>query len=191
MTKKRVSTLLCGFVLFAACTEEPPARTVYDFLDDPILLEAALVRCSQNRSESRYEADCVSARQAISIIEAKEERARSEAFEAQSERKRKALRRTQEAAAEVRRRTAEAERMRDEAEYLAQFGELPPVEDDEAATDAGAANAPGMVILGAEEELHETRAVNESRPASDGGNAPVVENEPASGPDEIREESGN
>lgn len=191
MTKKRVSTLLCGFVLLAACTEEPPARSVYDFLDDPILLEAAVVRCSQNRAESRYEQDCVSVRQAISIIEAREERARSEAFEAQSERKRKALRRTQEAAAEARRRAAVAERMREEAEYLAQFGEPPPVEDNEAATDAGAANAPRMVIPDAEEKSRETRAVNESIPASDGGNAPVVENEPASSPDAIREEPDN
>ena len=188
MTKNRVSTLFCGFVLLAGCTEEPPARTVYDFLDDPILLEAAVVRCAQNRAESRYEAECVNARQAISIIEAREERAKSEAFEAQSERKRKALRRTQEAVAEARRRAAKAERLREEAEYLAQFGELPPAEDDAAVTDATAANAPGMVIPDAEEEPHETRTVIESKPASDGGNAPVVENEPSSDPDAVREE---
>jgi hypothetical protein len=188
MTKNRVSTLLCGLVLLAGCTEEPPARTVYDFLDSPILLEAAIVRCAQNRAESRYEAECVSARQAISIIEAREERAKAEAFEAQSERKRKALRRTQEAVAEARRRAAEAERVREEAEYLAQFGEPPPAADDTAVTDATAANAPDMVIPDAEEEPHETRTVIESTPATDGGNAPVVENEPASDPDAVREE---
>ena len=55
---------------------------------------------------------------------------RAEQFEAQFERKREALRRTQAAAAEARRRSAEAERRRREAEYLAQFGELPPPENE-------------------------------------------------------------
>ena len=65
-----------------------------------------MVLCAQNRVESRYDAECVNARQAVSLVEAREERARREALEAQSALKREALRRTQEAAAEARRRSA-------------------------------------------------------------------------------------
>ena len=163
-------------------------RSVRDFLDNPIVLEAAVVRCAQNRSESRYDAECVNARQAVSIIEAKEERARRDAFEAQSSKKRDALRRTQQAAAEARRRAAEAERMRKEAEYLAQFGELPPAPSGEAALDEAAANAPGMIIPKVSDDPDVTSVPENSLPASDGGNAPVADPGPTSDLDAIRDE---
>ena len=126
MRQRHLVILLCGGAFLAACSEELPPRSVQEFLDDPILLEAAVVRCAQSRAETRYEAECVNARQAVSIIEAREERERAALLEEQSQRKRDALRRTQEAAAEARRRAEETERLRREAEYLAQFGELPP-----------------------------------------------------------------
>ena len=53
-----VSPVLLALLL-AACSREPAYRSVSDFVDDPALLEAALVRCTENRSESRYEAECV------------------------------------------------------------------------------------------------------------------------------------
>ena len=180
--------LLCGLALVTACAEEPRPRSVTEFIENPNVLEAAVVRCAQNRSESRYDAECVNARQAVSIIEAKEERVRRDAFEAQSDRKREALRRTQRAAAEARRRSAEAERLRKEAAYLAQFGELPPAPDGDSAGDGAAANAPSMVIPEAGENSDVTAAPVESPPASDGGNAPAVESEPASDLNAIREE---
>jgi hypothetical protein len=124
----------------------------------------------------------------VSIIEAKDERARRDAFEAQSDRKREALRRTQRAAAEARRRSAEAERLRKEAAYLAQFGEPPPAPDGESAGDEAATNAPSMVIPEAGENSDATAAPVASPPASDGGNAPAAESEPASDLDAIREE---
>jgi hypothetical protein len=131
------------------------------------------VSCAQNRSESRYDTECVNARQAIAIIEAKEERARRDAFEAQSDRKREALRQTQEAAARARRRATEAERLRKEAAYLAQFGELPPAPDGEAETEEAATNAPGMVIPTPEPDTSSEVSSETVQPASDGGNAPV------------------
>jgi len=178
---------LCGFTFVAACSEEPPPRSVTEFLDNPIVLEATVVRCSQNRDETRYDAECINARQAISIIEAKEERARRAAFEAESEDKREALRQTQEDAAEARRRASEQERLRREAEYLAQFGELPPPEE-ETAGEAGSGNAPTMVIPEPVAEDPDHSEVVDAPPASDGGNAPVVEAEPESDLDAIREE---
>ena len=196
MTRIPPILLLCGVVLVSGCNNEPPPRTVQEFIDNPIMLEAAVVRCSQNRSESRYDAECVNARQAVSIIEAKEERARRDALERQSAAKREALWRTQKAAAEARRRAAESAARRREAEYLAQFGELPPPSDT--AMQAGAANAPGAVIpdaapqdLGQESEtviFEELPPRNEASAATDGGNAPVVQEAPATDLGDVRDE---
>ncbi len=132
---------LCAGLL--ACDNEPPPRTVTEFMENPILLEAAVVRCAQNRAESRYDAECMNAREAVKIIEAREEASRRAGLEAESERKRQALRRTQQAAAEARRRAEEERRRREEAEYAAQFGEPPP---ESAATDMADSNAPMAVL---------------------------------------------
>lgn len=164
-----------ALALLSACAEQAPPTTVQEFLDDPIRLEAAVVRCSQNRQESRYEAECVNARQAVALIEAREERTRREAMEAQSERKREALRQTQEAAAEARRRAEEAERLRREAEYLAQFGV--PLPDPEAETrDELEANVPGAVLP--DSGAGEVPVYGDSLPAGDASNAPAIRAEP-------------
>jgi hypothetical protein len=181
----RVTTLLCGLVVLSGCAEEVPPPSVQDYLDDPIALEAAVVRCAANRSGTRYNAECVNARQAISIVEARKERERRDAFEAESAAKRAALRRTQQAAAEARRRAEEAEKRRREAEYLAQFGELPPPEE-EPAEDETALNAPGAVLPPAPELP--SAITSEQAPAVDGGNAPVVEAESPADIDAVREE---
>lgn len=183
----RLTLLLCGLIMLEGCAEEVPPRSVQDFLADPIMLEAAVVRCSQNRSQTRYEAECVNARQAISIIEAKEERARRDAFEAESDKKRQALRRTQQAAAEARRRAEAAAQRRREAEYLAQFGEMPPAETNNTGVDEAALNAPGAVIP--TPDAAATPLPVDEQPATDGGNAPVAEpSPPAADIDAVREE---
>lgn len=145
MSRKTILMLICGSSLLGACSEAPPPRSVQEFMDNPQFLEAAVVRCSINREESRYDPECVNARQAVALIELREERARRDQLEAESESKRAALRRTQRAAAAARRAAAERERLRKEAEYLAQFGEtLPPqTETDELDLEA---NVPGAVI---------------------------------------------
>lgn len=136
---------LCGFAVFAGCAEEAPPRTVSEFVENPILLEAAMVRCSQDREKTKYDPECVNARQAVSRIQAKEEAEARAALEARSESKRAALRRTQAAAAEARRRAEEAQRQREEAEYLAQFGVLPSdTETTESPLDQG--NLPVAVV---------------------------------------------
>jgi len=188
MTRTQIPLILCGFILIAACSEEPPPRSVTEFLDNPIVLDAAIVRCSQHRDETRYDAECVNARQAISIIEAKEERARRAAFEVESEGKREALRQTHEDAAEALRRAAEQDRLRREAEYLAQFGELPPTPEGETAAEGDSGNAPTVLIPEPVDEDLEYPEPVDSPPASDGGNAPAMEMEPESDLDAIREE---
>ena len=143
---RQLTALIVGIGVLAGCAPEaPPARTVTEFVDNPILLEAAVLRCAKDRTTTKYEQECINAREAVKRIQAKEEERRSVELEARSERKRQALRRTQQAAAEARRRSAEAERLRKEAEYLAQFGVLPPAEtDDEEALPEG--NLPIAVV---------------------------------------------
>lgn len=158
-------------------------HSVREFLDSPIKLEAAMVRCSADRNRSRYDEECINARAAVAQIEAKEEAARRAEFEARSDSKRQALRRAQEAAAEARRRAAEAERLRREAEYLAQFGvELPP---DVPVSDADTVspNSPLAVIPDSDSTTAApansgTSGTATAVPATDGSNAPVVTNEP-------------
>ena len=180
--------MLCGLILMTGCEEEQRPTTVAEFLDDPIILEAAVVRCALHRSETRYDADCVAARQAVSIIEAKEERVRRDLFEAESNKKREALRRTQQVAAEARRRAAESERMRKEAEYLAQFGELPPPPQGQGEVDAAAANAPGMIIPKPVDEPADLPPMADPLSSTDGGNAPVAELETGSDLEAVRDE---
>jgi len=167
--------LPAALALLPACTAEAPPPTVQEFIDDPIRLEATVVRCSQNRRESRYEAECVNARQAVSVIEAREERASREAFEAQSEQKREALRRAQEAADEARRRAEEAERLRREADYLAQFGVPLPAKEAEA-KDELEANVPGAVLPDGGED--QTPVYGDPLASGDDSNAPVIRAEP-------------
>jgi serine phosphatase RsbU (regulator of sigma subunit) len=121
MNNFRHTICLSSLMLLFACSEEPPPISVAEFMEQPRLLEATMVRCAQNRSESRYDVECINARDAVNRMEAAQEKTRREELEQQSERKRQALRRTQQAAAEARRRTQEAQRLREEQEYLGIF----------------------------------------------------------------------
>jgi hypothetical protein len=121
MNSFRQTICLSSLMLLIACSEEPPPISVAEFMEQPRLLEATMVRCAQNRSESRYDVECINARDAVNRMEAAQEKIRREELEQQSERKRQALRRTQQAAAEARRRTQEAQRLREEQEYLGIF----------------------------------------------------------------------
>jgi hypothetical protein len=173
-----MTLIIGGLGLLAACSEEPPPRSVTEFIEKPLMLEAAMVRCLQDRVGTRYDAECVNARQAAQLIEAKEDRARRDELEERSLSKRQALRRTQSAAIEARRRALENERLRRDAEYVAQFGVVSPSEGE---------------ILDGEQELEsglptdfgEPRAqrprgteTNDYPPATDGGNAPMMSTAP-------------
>lgn len=141
---------LGGLLLLCACSEEPPPISVTEFMENPRLLEATMVRCSQNRAEMKYVADCINARDAVNRLEAAQERARKEELERLSERKRKALRRTQEAAAAARRRAEEERRRREEEQYLGLFEDPPdgaaqtesPQEVPSPGTELPVSNAP-------------------------------------------------
>lgn len=149
MNLLRNTSILCGFVLLAACAEEPPPISTAEFMEQPRLLEATMVRCAQNRSESRYLPECINARDAVNRLEAAEERTRRESLEAQSERKRQALRRTQAAAAEARRRAIENQRRREEEEYQGIFGQVPEQSNEPGVRGQAApasSNAPTIIV---------------------------------------------
>ena len=136
MKNKDLTIAFVACYVLAGCAKEPPPRTVAEFMEDPILLEATMVRCGKDRSSKKYDVECVHAREAINHIAKAEIAASREELEAQSERKRRALRRTQEAAAEARRNRDEAERRRREAEYLGQFDQVPVARDADSVTAA-------------------------------------------------------
>lgn len=173
---KRLCLVIAPLAIgLAGCAKEVPPRTVDEFMSDEILLEAALVRCRQNRAELRYDQECMNAREAVKIIEARAAAERRELLEAQSKRKREALRRTQQAAAEARRQVAEAERRRREAEYLAQFGHPPP--PDDGAGDEPTGNVPMAVIPESGEAPEENTDYRDAL-APAGDNAPAADAEP-------------
>jgi len=178
-----------SLLVLTACSEPPLPRSASSFMENPNLLEAALVRCTQNRTESRYDAECVNAREAVRIMEAEDDAATRKELEAQSQRKRDALRRTQRAAAEARRRATEAQRRREEAEYLAQFGQLPP--DVVEVTEDTGGNVPLAVIPAARIDDTESSSDVGTLPTI-GSNAPTAEVAPVEDPvsdlDAIRDE---
>lgn len=184
-----VTICFAATILLVACSEPPPPRSVQEFLDNPIMLEAALVKCARNRLESRYDAECVNARQANKIVMAEEEAERRAAFEEQSARKREQLRRAQEAAAEARRRAAEAQRRREEAAYLAQFGQVLEESKKTSEVDQGG-NVPGAVIPEPVPQPEEDSGYREPllTPASDSANAPTAEIESQTDLSDVREE---
>ena len=174
---KQLILIASGIGLLAACDEERPPRSATEFLENPIMLEAAMVRCSQDRTATRYDAECINAREAVKLIEAKEEQAQRADLDAQSDSKRQALRRTQEAAAQARQRVADHELLRKEAEYLAQFGvSLPP---QSASTEEEViGNSPQAVIPDNSENQTLSSGPGDVVQASDGGNAPVSATQP-------------
>lgn len=98
-----------------------------------------MVRCAQDRAKTKYDQECLNAREAANRLAARERESRREYLEAQSVLKRQALRRTQEAVAEARRRAAEARRLREEAEYLGVFEAIP--------ADGSVAPMPGAGVV--------------------------------------------
>ena len=177
MTRRPAFLLFAPMVLVACGGNDPPPRSVTEFVEDPILLEAAMIRCSRDRVESRYHQECMNAREAVNRVQAREEEIRRADLEARSEEKRRALRRRQEAQAEARRLAEEERRRREEAEYLAQFGVLPPADDGQEEDALPEGNMPLVVVP--ESKSPDIRSPStETLPAGNGSNAPMVRTEP-------------
>jgi len=140
MTAFRLSTVAALVCLVSACTKEsPPPRSVDELIESPFLLEATFVRCSLERAKTKYDAECVNAREASNRLAAVDKKVREEELEAQSASKRKALRRTQQAATEARRRAVDARRQQQEDQYLGLSETMPD--------DGGDNTEPGGAIV--------------------------------------------
>jgi hypothetical protein len=75
--------ILC---LLSACEEEQPTSFA-EFMDDDIARDGTLARCNENRELTSTDIECANARRAAAAIALREERARREALELESERK--------------------------------------------------------------------------------------------------------
>ena len=162
----KISVVLLAAVLGACAKEPPPPHSVDEFVENSILLEATMVRCAQDRSKMKYEADCLNAREAVNRIAKAKEEERKKELEAQFERKRRALRRTQEAAAQARRQAAEEQRRREEAEYLGIYEVIPGDESGQAGSSDPAAQAESNAPAAAIEPNAPAAAVESGTPAA-------------------------
>lgn len=193
MEINRYPCLVIGFALMAACAKETPPPSVDELLANKVLLDAMMSKCVNDRSRMKYEPECINAREAANIIARAEEAERRKFLEAQSERKRAALRRAQEAAEEARRRAEEAARARREAEYLGLFE---PVAESADGGDAAAAAGPDALQEPAMDSGESIDGVTGAGAQSPTGEATTFDDAPAEVTDsdevqdlgEIREE---
>lgn len=120
-TTKRPIAATCTLVALAslaACGGEPPPPSVAELLADKVLLDATMVRCLQQHEGTNYAPECIAAREAAGQLAVAAEQARKDELEAESGRKRDALRRAQEAADAARQAALALAEERATAEYL-------------------------------------------------------------------------
>ncbi|MCH9026801.1 MAG: EexN family lipoprotein [Proteobacteria bacterium] len=138
----RLSLVLLPALIFMGCAEpEKPPASIATLIEDPALLDTVLARCTVGDEEFRASRECKNARRAVDAVAAAEtEEQKTVDLEAQSERKRAALRRERERVdqqreiseerAEIEAAAKEAEELTGSADYADQLiGEeavLPP-----------------------------------------------------------------
>jgi hypothetical protein len=81
----------------AACSPRPvPPMTVTDLMEDRVSLDGVLMKCDQNESKARTDADCVNARIAVERLASQSDAAGEAKRAAEFERSRERLRLSQE-----------------------------------------------------------------------------------------------
>jgi uncharacterized protein YaiL (DUF2058 family) len=81
----------------AACSPRPvPPTTVTDLMEDRVSLDGVLMKCNQNESKARTDADCVNARIAVERLASRSDAAEEAKHAAEFERSRDKLRLSQE-----------------------------------------------------------------------------------------------
>ncbi|MGD8324305.1 MAG: EexN family lipoprotein, partial [Gammaproteobacteria bacterium] len=86
------SLAVVGTLFLLGGCEEPQPISFAEFMDDSIAREGTLARCNEDRDATAADIECANARRAAAAIALREERARREALELESERKLAALR---------------------------------------------------------------------------------------------------
>lgn len=102
----------------AGCGEEPLPPSVAELIENPVLLDATMVRCLEQHERTSYAPECINAREAAEQLAVVGENARQEDLEAQSARKREALRHAQELADAANQQAVRRAKEREAAEYL-------------------------------------------------------------------------
>ncbi len=94
----RLLLVLLPALIFLGCAEpEKPPESIASLIEDPALLDTVLARCTSGDEELRASQECRNARRAVDAVAAAEAKEKEEVdLEAQSERKRAALRRARE-----------------------------------------------------------------------------------------------
>lgn len=119
----RLPLVLLPALLFLGCAEpEKPTVSTATLIEDPTLLDAVLARCTAGDEELRASQECKNARRAVDVVAVAEAEEKEKVdLEAQSERKRAALRRQRERVdqqREINEERAESEAAAKEAEEL-------------------------------------------------------------------------
>lgn len=153
-----------------ACSEPPP-RTVLEYMEDPVLMEATLARCRQEGAVSSDDVSCSNARRAAARLAAQADAERRARLEAESERAREARRRQEEAAEAARRQAEEAARRREQEDYDASWV---PAEPPDAAVPTES-RGDGPLPAPAVDDAPPQRAVPQ-----ESGRTPVDEAQPRS-----------
>ncbi|MEM8984377.1 MAG: EexN family lipoprotein [Pseudomonadota bacterium] len=169
MTKCTGNLGLIGLALtaFAAgCAEDVPVRTVTEFMEDQIGLEATLSRCNADRRGTRNDPECRNAREANKRMASEREAELQRRFEEESQRKREQIRARNEAAEAARRRAEEAAREREQYLYEQQFNgdgtALPEAEDaPNTLADDTVGDAPGAIAPSAPADEFTPEAASE------------------------------
>jgi hypothetical protein len=89
MSTKTIFASCCLLAIIAATSACSPRRipptTVTDLMEDRVMLDGVLMKCNQNKTKARTDADCLNARIAIERLASKsdpaDEAKRAEAFE--------------------------------------------------------------------------------------------------------------
>jgi len=171
--RRRAAFATAGLLCLLCGCEEPQPISFAEFMDDEFARDGTLIRCNENRAATRDDLECANARRAAAAIALREERARREALELESERKiaelRAEIERERAAARLAEQRAQAAARAAYDAQWEARNGARIGVDglpvDASAAPlmpDGGGAGggpvAPGVVDTGADAEQIGTTA---------------------------------
>lgn len=114
---------LAAVVVALGGCEQPRPLTFTEFMEDEFARDGTLVRCNADRQATAGDIECANARRAAMAIALREERARREELEAESERLRAELRARIAQQQEAERRAREAAEAAEHLAYEAQWAD--------------------------------------------------------------------
>ena len=126
---RAVIVAIAGGLLLTACIEEPPPRSMLEFMEDSIAREGTLVRCNADREETAGDLECINARRAAAALAARADAGKRDELEAQSEARLRAARQRYEAQQAAARQAEVAATAEEQIVYESQWVGEPGVEE--------------------------------------------------------------